>query len=99
MNFTLHVRMKLIDALRVPAGISLIHRPHVASESLVTNDITVADPGFGKGGFLCMGTVATTPHSMNMHIDAMKVAAAVLIRHCIILGPAEVSICCGLRFR
>ena len=38
----------------------------------------MADPGFGKGGFMRMCTVATTPPLMYMRIDAMKVAAAVL---------------------
>ena len=37
----------------------------------------MVDPEFGKGGFMCMCTVATTPLLMDMHIDAMKVAAAV----------------------
>ena len=38
----------------------------------------MADPGFGKVGFMRMCTVATTPFLMHMRIDATKVAAAVL---------------------
>ena len=37
----------------------------------------MADPGFGKGGFMRMCTVVTT-HPFDMHTDAMKMAAAVL---------------------
>ena len=36
----------------------------------------VADQGFGKGGFMRMCIVATTPHLMHIRIDAIKVSAA-----------------------
>ena len=45
--------------------------------------LPVADPGFGKGNFMRMCTVATTPpFDAHAHIDATKVAAAVLIISC-----------------
>ena len=43
------------------------------------HEVSVVDPGFGKGGFMRMCTVETTPLLMHVRIDAMKVAAAVLM--------------------
>ena len=63
------------------------HRGHVCAETikLLVNRVSdrggqlVVDPGFGKGGFMRMCTVATTPpFDAHAHVDAMKVAAAVL---------------------
>ena len=48
----------------------------LSENHLMVGGEAVADPGFGKKGFMRMCTVATTPlFDAHVNIDAMKVAA------------------------